>query len=113
MKNTFKLIISILIISVYASCVKNTDGSVTVVPLAPTNLTASVLSSVKVSLQWTDNATNETGYKIERKIATGNYAVVATVLADITNFKDSSLNPNTTYTYSICPKRKMVSSYRF
>jgi chitodextrinase len=100
---SIKNVLLLSIILLFTACVKNTNGSVTVVPLAPTNLTASVLSSVKVSLQWTDNATNETGYKIERKIATGNYAVVGTVLADITNFKDSSLSPNTTYTYRVYP----------
>ncbi len=35
-------------------------------PLSPTNLVAGVHSKIKVVLQWTDNALDETGYIIER-----------------------------------------------
>jgi len=33
---------------------------------APTNLSTSAVSSSQINLQWTDNATNETGYSVER-----------------------------------------------
>jgi len=35
-------------------------------PVAPTGLTATVVSSKSVLLQWTDNASNETQFKVER-----------------------------------------------
>jgi len=35
---------------------------------APTNLAASAASSTQISLNWTDNAANETGFKIERSV---------------------------------------------
>ena len=53
------------------SCKKETNGNsttVTVVPLTPTSLTGTVVSSTKINLSWIDNSTNEDGFKIERKI---------------------------------------------
>jgi hypothetical protein len=38
------------------------------IPLAPTELKATVASTNQVELSWKDNSTNETAYKIERKI---------------------------------------------
>jgi hypothetical protein len=46
-------------------------GAVQGTPTAPTNLTATVQTGPQVSLTWRDNATNETGFIIERSIAGG------------------------------------------
>ena len=35
-------------------------------PKAPTNLAATAVATNQVNLSWTDNATNEDGFKIER-----------------------------------------------
>src|SRR4029453_18764860 len=35
-------------------------------PAAPTNLTATALSSSQINLSWTDHSNNETGFKVER-----------------------------------------------
>ena len=99
-------IISILIISilVVSACVKTTNGNnttVTVIPNSPTNLMGTVISATRVNLTWTDNATNEQGFKIDRKTGNGNYALIDSVNADITNYADTSLTPNTTYTYRV------------
>ena len=48
---------------------KDTNGNtttVTVVPIAPTTLTGQAVSTSKINLAWTDNSTNEDGFKIER-----------------------------------------------
>src|SRR4029079_8496616 len=37
-----------------------------VLPAAPTNLQGQALSTTRVDLTWTDNATNETSYVVER-----------------------------------------------
>lgn len=42
----------------------------TTAPAAPTNFAVSSASATSLQLTWTDNASNETGYTIERKIVT-------------------------------------------
>ncbi len=39
----------------------------------PTNLTATAASTTRISLTWSDNASCEKGYKIERKIGEGTW----------------------------------------
>jgi FtsP/CotA-like multicopper oxidase with cupredoxin domain len=48
-------------------------------PAAPTNLTGTVQGGPGILLTWTDNADNETGFIIERRIGTGAYAAIASV----------------------------------
>ncbi len=102
MKKLFTLILGI---TLAYSCSTSSDGNgnstTTVVPIAPSNLTGVVASTTQINLSWTDNSTNETGFKIERKTGTGVYAVVGTTAADITNFNDTDLTPNTAYTYRV------------
>jgi hypothetical protein len=52
-------------------CKKSDDGTVEVIPLAPTELKGTIISKDQVDLTWKDNSTNETGYKIERKTDSG------------------------------------------
>jgi len=98
MKQLFILLL--ISVSIF-SCSSNNNGTVTVVPLAPTNLTGSVISTTQINLNWTDNATNEDGYKIERKTGSGNYAVVGSTASNMTTFNDLGLTPNTSYTYRV------------
>jgi subtilisin family serine protease len=69
--------------------------------LAPTNLVASSKLPSEVSLSWTDNATGEDGYTIERKTGDGDYAQVQTLGPDAATYSDSGLSPSTTYTYRV------------
>ena len=71
------------------------------VPSAPTNLTASAVSSSQINLAWTDTSNNETGFQIERKTGSGSYAVVATVGAGVTSYSDIGLTSATTYFYQV------------
>ncbi|HEY8187394.1 MAG TPA: fibronectin type III domain-containing protein [Pyrinomonadaceae bacterium] len=72
-------------------------------PAAPSNLTATAVSSSEIDLAWTDNANNETGFKIERCQNAGcsNFAQIATVGADVTTFNDTGLTASTTYSYRV------------
>jgi len=72
-------------------------------PDAPTNLTATAFSRNQIDLTWTDNAGNETGFKIERcKGATcTNFTQIAAVGANITAYSNTRLSKNTTYRYRI------------
>ncbi|MBU6158436.1 MAG: fibronectin type III domain-containing protein [Bacteroidetes bacterium] len=85
----------------FAGCKKNEDNTVTVVPITPSNLTATVISTTQVDLSWTDKSTNEDGFKIQRKTGTGNFTDITTVGKDVTNYSDNGLTPNTTYTYRL------------
>jgi len=79
----------------------NGGTNTTVIPVAPSNLTGTVVSNSRVDLSWTDNSTNETGFKVERRLDGGNYAVRGTVNADILNYSDTGLSPYTNYTYRV------------
>jgi fibronectin type 3 domain-containing protein/regulation of enolase protein 1 (concanavalin A-like superfamily) len=70
-------------------------------PAAPSNLVASQGPS-GISLTWSDNSNNETGFVIERKLgAGGTYAVLTTTAAGATSFLDTSVTPGQTYFYRV------------
>ena len=72
-------------------------------PQPPTNLAAAVVSSTRIDLSWTDNSSNETGFRIERgSAAAGPFAQIALVQAGVNSYADSSLIPATTYYYRVC-----------
>jgi plastocyanin len=60
---------------------------------APTNLTATAASTSEIDLAWTDNASNETGFSIERRGVGGTYQVVATTGANVHNAAVTGLDP--------------------
>ncbi|MDQ3704589.1 MAG: Ig-like domain-containing protein, partial [Chloroflexota bacterium] len=71
-------------------------------PPAPTGLAASAASSSQINLSWTDNSTNETGFRVERKLgAGGTYAEVASVGANVTTYNDTGLSTGTQYYYRV------------
>jgi hypothetical protein len=70
-------------------------------PAAPGNLTATTISSSQISLAWTDNSDNETGFKIERATGSNPFGQIALVSANITSYSDSGLSPATTYQYRV------------
>ena len=74
----------------------------TAVPSAPSGLAATAVSTSQINLSWTDNVTNETGFKIERKTGGGGtYAEIATVGAGVTTYSDTGLTEATTYFYRV------------
>ena len=69
---------------------------------AATNLNSVHLSSSAIDLTWSDNADNEDGFKIERKIgASGVYSEIATVGSNVESYHDSGLAAHTEYFYRI------------
>jgi hypothetical protein len=71
------------------------------VPTAPSELAATALSANQIGLIWTENASNETGFEIERSLDDVNWELIANVAADVTDFLDSELLANTTYAYRV------------
>ncbi len=77
-----------------------TTGSL---PSAPTNLTKLSQTASSATLKWTDNATNENGYRVERKVGTDTtFTEVASSLgANTTVFIATNLVDGTTYAYRV------------
>jgi hypothetical protein len=69
-------------------------------PAAPSNLVATITGGNTANLSWTDNASNETGFRVERKVGAGSYSTLATKAANVTTHADGSLSPNS-YTYRV------------
>ena len=71
-------------------------------PSAPSNLQATAASSSQINLSWTDNSSNEDGFKIERKIsAVGTYSLIQTTASNATSYSDTGLSAGTIYYYRV------------
>lgn len=69
-------------------------------PAAPTALALTPITRNLMRLNWTDNATNETGFRIERSDDGVNFALAAIVAANTTSYQDGGLFPDT-YFYRV------------
>lgn len=72
-----------------------------VLPNPPTNLNATVSSASQINLGWTDNSTNETGFRIERSTDNVNFTEIAVTGPDITSYSNTGLTVNTIYYYRV------------
>jgi FtsP/CotA-like multicopper oxidase with cupredoxin domain/fibronectin type 3 domain-containing protein len=83
----------------------NTAGVNTLgqLPAAPTGLAVTGTTRTSVSLSWTDNSSNETGFRLQRSTAgaAGPWTTLATVTANTTAFTNTGRTPNTTYWYRV------------
>ena len=72
-------------------------------PAAPSGLVASAASSSAIDLAWTDNASNETGYTVERSPngTTGWVVLASTLAAGTSSYRDSGLAASTAYSYRV------------
>ncbi len=76
-----------------------TTQACAVLPLAPTNLTATAISDSQINLNWTDSGPNETGFKIFRNGT--ELTPSPKVIANIEYFNDTSLSCGKTYSYEL------------
>lgn len=87
--------------SAYSSVV-NATTLTAVVPTAPSGLSAGAVSSMQINLNWTDNSSNENGFKIERGTASsGPFSLIFTSSPNATGYSDTGLSSSTTYYYRI------------
>jgi len=70
-------------------------------PTAPSSLTATAASDTLIDLDWTDNASDETGFKIERSPDGAAWSQIATVGANVTGYSNTGLTPATLYYYRV------------
>jgi FtsP/CotA-like multicopper oxidase with cupredoxin domain/fibronectin type 3 domain-containing protein len=90
-----------------ASAFSNTASvDVFVAPSAPTSLTAALQAGPQVSLTWTDTATNETGFVVQRSDNGGAFATIATPAANpgtgTVTYVDATVQFGNTYVYQVC-----------
>ncbi len=89
--------------NVVPSDYSNIGDANTIPPATPSALTATVMGATRIDLAWTDNANNETGFRIER--CTGDtctiFAEIATVLANVVTYQDNSVANNVGYRYRV------------
>lgn len=86
-----------------ASAYSNTANATTqqVAPNAPSNLTATAASTSQIDLKWTDNASNETGYQVERSPNGTTFTKIADLGANATAYQNTGLAPATDYYYRV------------
>jgi N-acetylmuramoyl-L-alanine amidase len=76
-------------------------GSPAVAPAAPAGLLAAVNAS-GVALTWTDPASNETGFRVERRAATSaEWQLLATLPANTTSYADATAAAGATHVYRV------------
>lgn len=66
-------------------------------PTAPTSLSSVAVGSATINLSWTDNSSDETGFKVERSTDGSTWSQIATVGAGVTSYTDSNLYGGTYY----------------
>ncbi len=72
------------------------------VPNAPANLTAVLQSGPQVSLTWTDYATDETGFEVERSISgSGSWTQIATPAVNSQSYADTTMPVGEAYDYRV------------
>ncbi|MBN1674994.1 MAG: fibronectin type III domain-containing protein, partial [Kiritimatiellae bacterium] len=71
------------------------------VPEAPYGLTATAGSPVQVSLSWSHNSSDESGFKIERRVSGGSFSPIGTTGKGVTTYTDSTVTPATAYRYQV------------
>ncbi len=77
------------------------SGPVSSKPAAPSNLSAVALSSSQVQLSWKDNSNNETGFRIEQRLAGEAFQQVASLGVGATFFTAGGLSGLTDYEFRV------------
>ncbi|MDO8519741.1 MAG: DUF4215 domain-containing protein, partial [Deltaproteobacteria bacterium] len=85
--------------SAYSAVVSVTTSAPTA-PAAPSAFTATP-TRTSIVLTWTDNATNESSFVIQRKTSTTSYSPLTTLPVDTITYTNIGLPPSTRYYYRI------------
>jgi hypothetical protein len=85
-----------------SSAPSNTASATTLnPPAAPSNLSATAVSTSQINLAWVDNSTNETGFHIERSTDGKTFALLTDVGAGVISYSDNGLLKGTKYYYRV------------
>jgi hypothetical protein len=86
-----------------SSATVTTSASIPNPPTAPSAFSATPVSATQITLAWTDNAANETGYYVYGSTGTTKPAVLmATLAANVNSYGSIGLSANTAYYYWVC-----------
>jgi regulation of enolase protein 1 (concanavalin A-like superfamily) len=80
---------------------KLTNTSPVPIPATPTNLVATASGFAAVNLSWSDNATDETGYVVERQTPAGTWTQIASLSLNATTYIDTTVLSSATYNYRV------------
>ncbi|MFO7586767.1 MAG: S8 family serine peptidase [Gemmatimonadota bacterium] len=83
------------------SCATTQGGGTPTPPAAPTALDAVATGQSTIGLSWSDNASNETGYRVERSLGAGVFSAIANLGENQSSFGDSNLLAETEYCYRV------------
>lgn len=70
-------------------------------PIAPTELTATAVSTSQINLTWRDNSGDELGFRVARSLDGFAFTEIATTGPNVTAYSDMNLTPNTLYFYRV------------
>lgn len=70
-------------------------------PTAPSNVAATSTNPQSASITWTDTASNESGFRVERAEETGSFQSLTSLSPNSTSFQDVSVSPGKTYRYRL------------
>jgi titin len=71
-------------------------------PDAPTSLTGTAYATPTVELAWTDNAGDETEYRVERKLESDvSFTQIDTLAPDATDYSDDTVRKGMQYVYRV------------
>jgi len=77
-------------------------------PDTPAVVKVTPVAHNKLTISWTDNLDNETGFEVYRSTsATGTYGIIATTGANVTSYTDTTVTANKSYFYLL----KAINNY--
>ena len=79
-------------------------------PASPSGLAVSAPTSSSLTLNWSDNSTDETGFTVERSTDGSNFSLLTTLGADKTSYIDATVSGNTKYWYQVLATNASGSS---
>lgn len=92
-------------IEVYINGLPNIAPPAFIIPPSNLNftnaLTTGTPAASSLTVNWSDNAANETNYVLERSTDGTSFTVIATLPANTTSYNETGLTPNTQYYYRI------------
>ncbi len=77
------------------------------IPAAPTNLSATTISTTQINLAWTDASSNETSFEIYKSTDGTNFSKITTTAANTTTYNVTSLTSGVLYYFKV----KAVNTY--